>query len=96
MSGGMVGSSAHETKDANRPPLRKFPRFLEPAAPLMSLFGIHREVGMSDIAAHPGASVQPTPLTSSERVNTMAHYHRAEIARMAAGATGSTAPPTGR
>lgn len=38
---------------------------------------------MSDIAAHPGASVQPTPLTSSERVNTMAHYHRAEIARMA-------------
>jgi uncharacterized membrane protein len=31
----------------------------------------------------PGGSAPTTPLTSAERVNTISHFHRAEIARMA-------------
>lgn len=38
---------------------------------------------MSDAATLPGPSLPQGPLTSSEFITTMAHYHRAEIARMA-------------
>ena len=38
---------------------------------------------MPDAAALPGPSFPKAPLTSSEFITTMSHYHRAEIARMA-------------
>lgn len=38
---------------------------------------------MADAPTVPGATRPSGPLTSSEYVNTMSHYHRAEIARMA-------------
>jgi uncharacterized membrane protein len=38
---------------------------------------------MSNAATVPGTSQPSAPLTSSEYVTTMSHYHRAEIARMA-------------
>lgn len=38
---------------------------------------------MSNAATVPGTSRPTGPLTSAEYINTMSHYHRAEIARMA-------------
>ena len=38
---------------------------------------------MTDTIAAPGIVRPSGPITSSEFVNTMSHFHRAEIARMA-------------